>query len=87
MKKRNKLVLFLLALPAMVFAQELKMDSPIPLDPTVRTGKLKNGLTYYIKNNKKPENKVDLRLIVNAGSILENERPTRFSTLYGTHVL
>ncbi|WP_291119472.1 M16 family metallopeptidase [Flavobacterium sp. UBA6135] len=73
MKKRNKLVLFLLALPAMVFAQELKMDSPIPLDPTVRTGKLKNGLTYYIKNNKKPENKVDLRLIVNAGSILEND--------------
>lgn len=73
MKKLNKLVLFLLALPAMVFAQELKMDSPIPLDPTVRTGKLKNGLTYYIKNNKKPENKVDLRLIVNAGSILEND--------------
>lgn len=36
-------------------------------------GKLDNGLTYYIKNNGKPENKVELRLVVNAGSILEDE--------------
>ena len=34
---------------------------------------LSNGLTYYIKNNPKPEDKLELRLVVNAGSILENE--------------
>lgn len=51
-----------------VFAQ------PIPLDPAVRTGKLKNGMTYYIRQNAKPENKVELRLAVNVGSILENEK-------------
>jgi len=45
----------------------------LPLDPTVRTGKLANGLTYYIKQNKKPENKVEMRLIENAGSILEDD--------------
>ena len=45
----------------------------IPLDPSIKIGKLSNGLTYYIKNNKKPENKVELRLVVNAGSILEDE--------------
>lgn len=73
MKKRNKLFMFLLALPSLVFAQELKLDSSIPMDPSVKIGKLKNGLTYYIKKNAKPENKVDLRLVINAGSILEND--------------
>ncbi|CAL2101158.1 Peptidase M16 [Tenacibaculum sp. 190130A14a] len=45
----------------------------IPVDPSVKIGKLSNGLTYYIKQNPKPENKVELRLVVNAGSILEDE--------------
>ncbi|MGV3460018.1 MAG: M16 family metallopeptidase [Flavobacterium sp.] len=70
--KRLKLWVFLLAAPA-VFAQDLKGDSPIPFDPNVKTGKLKNGLTYYIRKNAKPENKVDLRLVINAGSILETD--------------
>ncbi|MFA7444855.1 MAG: insulinase family protein [Flavobacteriaceae bacterium] len=69
----NRLWLFLLALPFAASAQEFKLDSNIPLDPSVRHGKLKNGLTYYIKQNKKPENKVDLRLVINAGSILEDD--------------
>ena len=34
-------------------------------------GKLPNGLTYYIKKNTKPEKKVQLRLVVNTGSVLE----------------
>ena len=46
----------------------------IPTDPKVKIGKLDNGLTYYIRNNGKPEDKVELRLVVNAGSILENDR-------------
>ncbi|MCF6307862.1 MAG: insulinase family protein [Flavobacteriaceae bacterium] len=45
----------------------------IPTDPNVRVGKLSNGLTYYIRNNGKPEDKVILRLVVNAGSILEDD--------------
>ena len=73
MRNYNKLCVLLLALPMSVFAQDFKGDSPIPFDPTVKTGKLENGLTYYIKKNAKPENKVDLRLVINAGSILEND--------------
>lgn len=46
---------------------------PIPIDPSVKIGKLSNGLTYYIKNNGKPADKVELRLAVNAGSILEDD--------------
>lgn len=68
-----KLWVFLLAVPVAGFSQDLKGDSPIPFDPAVKTGKLKNGLTYYIRKNAKPENKVDLRLVINAGSILEAE--------------
>lgn len=51
-------------------AQDLK--AKLPSDPDVITGKLPNGLTYYIRKNAKPENKVELRLVVKAGSILEN---------------
>ena len=49
------------------------LDQKVPIDPRVRTGKLENGLTYYIQQNPKPENKVELRLAVNAGSILEDD--------------
>jgi zinc protease len=49
------------------------MDQKIPMDPNVRMGKLSNGLTYYIQNNGKPEDKVELRLAINAGSILEDD--------------
>ena len=45
----------------------------IPLSPQVRTGVLSNGLTYYILQNKKPENRAELRLVVNAGSLQEND--------------
>ena len=73
MKQLSKLILGLLLFPAAIFAQELDYSKAIPFDSSVKTGKLKNGLTYYIKKNAKPENKVDLRLVVNAGSILEND--------------
>ncbi|NCX94932.1 MAG: insulinase family protein [Chitinophagia bacterium] len=50
-----------------------KDNTALPRDPAVVTGKLSNGLTYYIRKNRKPENKVELRLAVKAGSILETE--------------
>lgn len=51
----------------------LQNEEKIPFNPEVKIGTLSNGLTYYIKNNGKPENKVELRLVVNAGSILEDD--------------
>lgn len=62
----------LLMLSPGVQAQQSPTD-PLPIDPQVRTGKLSNGLTYYIRRNVKPEKKVELRLAVNAGSILEED--------------
>ncbi|OIQ23028.1 pitrilysin family protein [Lacinutrix sp. MedPE-SW] len=51
----------------------LQTSQKVPFNPEVKTGVLSNGLTYYIKNNGKPENKVELRLVINAGSILEDK--------------
>ena len=63
---------FLLFFSSSLFAQQ-NLNDTLPIDPNVKMGKLSNGLTYYIRQNKKPEQKVELRLVVNAGSILENE--------------
>lgn len=65
------LYLFILTFQG-VYAQT-NLDQKVPLDPRVRTGMLENGLKYYIQQNPKPENKVELRLAVNAGSILEED--------------
>jgi zinc protease len=73
MKQFCKVTVGLLFFSSAIFAQDIDLSKKIPLDPSVKIGVLDNGLTYYIKKNAKPENKVDLRLVVNAGSILENE--------------
>lgn len=52
---------------------QLDLSGRLPLDPKVKTGKLPNGLTYIIRQNNKPEKKVELRLVINAGSILEDD--------------
>ena len=48
-------------------------DQPLPFDPTVRRGTLPNGLTYYIRHNERPEDRVLLRLAVKAGSVDEED--------------
>ncbi len=45
----------------------------IPVDSAILMGQFSNGLTYYILENRKPENRAQLWLVVNAGSILEDE--------------
>lgn len=56
------------ALPA-----EARPVETLPVDPKVTIGALPNGLRYYIRQNPKPENRAELRLVVKAGSILEDE--------------
>lgn len=54
-------------------AQVENLNAKIPIDSTIKIGKLNNGLTYYIKHNAKPKNKAELLLVLKAGSILEDE--------------
>lgn len=71
-KKLTAPVLFILLFSFQLSAQ-YKLTDKLPADPNVKIGKLANGLTYYIRKNVKPEKKVELRLAVNAGSVLEND--------------
>lgn len=47
-------------------------NNPLPLDPAVKTGKLANGFTYYIRHNTEPKNRAVMYLVNKAGSILED---------------
>ncbi len=51
----------------------LNPEDVLPVDPAIIKGKLDNGLTYYIRKNATPEYRAELRLVVNAGSILEDD--------------
>jgi len=64
---RSFLLLVVCAMPAMA------AEEPIALDSAVTIGRMENGLTYYIQHNAKPAGRVELRLVVNAGSALEDD--------------
>ena len=58
---------------AAVQTQAAEAGALLPFDPAVTIGTLPNGLRYYIRENRKPEQRAELRLVVNAGSVLEDE--------------
>ena len=58
-------------IPASVAA--LTPADPMPVDPAIAQGTLPNGLRYYVRANRKPEHRAELRLAVKAGSILEED--------------
>ena len=77
-------VLLAIALALPISAQQTRVADPqeavdvalgatMPVDPDVRTGVFANGLTYYVRANQRPENRAELRLVVNAGSVLEDD--------------
>jgi zinc protease len=73
LKLRHCYVFLLVFLSGLQSIAQINLSAPIPVDPNVRVGKLSNGLTYYIRKNTKPDNKVELRLAVNTGSVLEDK--------------
>ncbi|HSR14734.1 MAG TPA: pitrilysin family protein, partial [Gemmatimonadales bacterium] len=64
--------LLLLATAAAASGQEAD-TTRLGLDPAVRMATLPNGLRYYIRANRQPDRRAELRLVVNAGSVLEDE--------------
>ena len=47
--------------------------SQLVQDSAIKQGKLDNGMTYYIRENGEPKNRIQLRLVVKAGSCMEDE--------------
>jgi zinc protease len=58
---------------AAVAAMARQPASVLPFDPRATMRTLPNGLRYYIRSNAKPEKRVELRLVVNVGSIVEDD--------------
>jgi len=85
-KRTTRLILVaaLLAVPCFVSAQQpavavtaeartVALTAKVPVDPLITTGLLPNGIRYYVRANRKPEGRAELRLVVNAGSLMEEE--------------
>ncbi len=49
------------------------LSQDMPVDPEVLVGALPNGLRFYIRPNQRPARQAELRLVVKAGSVLEDE--------------
>lgn len=54
-------------------ARAQALTDAMPTDPQITMGKFANGIRYYIRANKKPEKRAELRLVIKAGSILEDD--------------
>jgi zinc protease len=61
--------------------EQIPLDAPIPVDSKILKGTLDNGMTYYIREHEEPENRAELRLVVNAGAILEDDSQKGFAHL------
>lgn len=71
--KIKQFLLLLLVLAIALPAVARKKTESLPLDKAVRIGKLSNGLTYYIRHNREPENKVNFYIAQKVGSIQEED--------------
>lgn len=78
MQKRSWFLLLICLVASTLWARpdstaSITLSTPLPIDPEITSGQLENGLRYYIKVNPRPEHRAELRLAVNAGSILEDD--------------
>ena len=66
----KRLFIFIAAMfaAAMAFGQ-----TPLPNDPAVRTGKLENGMTYYIRHNDQPAQRAEFYLATDVGAFQESD--------------
>ncbi len=71
-KFRLILIIALVHFSGMIFSQN-PLNEPAPTDSAVRTGKLPNGMTYYIRHNEEPKERASFYIIQNVGALLEND--------------
>ena len=65
--------MFMAVAAAIIAATASAQMQPIPADPQLRTGKLENGMTYYIRHNEKPKGQADFYILHNVGAIQEDD--------------
>ncbi len=64
----------LLFIGLLLLSLGMAAQNSLPMDPAVRMGKLKNGMTYYIRYNAKEPGLADFYIAQRVGSILEEPR-------------
>lgn len=50
-----------------------RTNTPLVVNPAVRSGVLENGMSYFVMKNAEPKNRIQLRLVVKAGSCMEDD--------------
>src|SRR6478752_2837608 len=73
LKRSSASILLIFLLIGFVSSAQVKLTDPLPVSSEIKIGKLSNCLTYYIRKNGRPEKKVELRLVVKVGSIMEDD--------------
>ena len=73
MKRLFSLMAMCAIMLQMAVAQQIPQLPQLPLDPAVRTGQLDNGLTYYIRHNEMPKDRVNFYIAQKVGSVQEEE--------------
>ena len=71
MKRILLFILVLLNASLTAFSQNYELTKVMPNDPEIRTGKLDNGMTYYIRKNDKPAGMAEFYIIHDVGAIQE----------------
>ncbi|MCY1722518.1 insulinase family protein [Prolixibacteraceae bacterium Z1-6] len=66
------LLALLIVIPFITFAQGM-LDQPVPVDAAVRMGKLENGMTYFIRHNEEPKERVSFYMVQNVGALVEDD--------------
>ena len=61
----------MLVLAAVLGFAQVNPQAPLELDKKVLTGKLENGLTYYVMHNEKPAQRADFYIVTNVGAVQE----------------
>ncbi|WP_433763967.1 M16 family metallopeptidase [Flavobacterium ginsenosidimutans] len=71
MNTKKNIIIAIMALSFQGAFSQFK--TTIPLNKDVTTGKLKNGLTYYILHNEEPKDRASFYFVQNVGAILEDD--------------
>ena len=76
-KKVCKLIFTLFLIISLFGCTSQKLDTnndiPLSMDSGITAGTLSNGMDYFVQRNTNPENRIQLRLVVNAGSLMEDD--------------
>lgn len=68
-----KRIFFLFTLFALTFSVYAQNPQVLPLEPKIKSGKLENGLTYFVMKNSEPKGQAEFYIVQKVGSILEEE--------------